>query len=67
MMGDAVHAVAGYLTLWLGPVLMIQISKDLASTPGFSPMLNTIAVWMVALNPLTKVPLGIRPVSAVLH
>ncbi len=40
-----------------------QISKDLAKTPGFSPVLNKMAVWMVALNPLTKIPLGLRPVS----
>jgi hypothetical protein len=47
-----------------GGRLTLQISKDLAQTPGFSPLLNTIAVWMVALNPLTKIPLGLRPVSA---
>lgn len=41
----------------------LQISKDLATTPGFSPLLQQIAVWMVAINPLTKIPLGIRPVS----
>jgi len=39
-----------------------QISKDLAKTPGFSPVLNKLAVWTVTLNPLTKIPLGLRPV-----
>jgi vesicular inhibitory amino acid transporter len=40
-----------------------QISKDLATTPGFSPTLNKLAVWTVAVQPITKLPLGLRPVS----
>jgi vesicular inhibitory amino acid transporter len=39
-----------------------QISKDLANTPGFSATLNQLAVWSVALVPLTKAPLALRPV-----
>lgn len=42
------------------------MSRDLARTPGFSPTLNWLAVLMVALNPLTKLPLSLRPVSGLL-
>jgi vesicular inhibitory amino acid transporter len=42
----------------------LQISKDLALTPGFSPLMNKVAVWMVAINPLTKIAMGLKPVSA---
>jgi len=41
---------------------MMKVSRDLAKTPGFSPTLNWVAVLLVALNPLTKLPLSLRPV-----
>lgn len=45
-----------------GTQLTIKVSRDLAKTPGFSPTLNWVAVLLVALNPLTKLPLSLRPV-----
>lgn len=54
--------IFGYLMY--GTDVSDEVSKDLARTPGFSPLLSKIAVWMVALNPLTKIALGIRPVSS---
>lgn len=53
--------VIGYLMY--GTNVSDEVSKDLARTPGFSPFLSKLAVWMVAINPLTKIALGIRPVS----
>lgn len=53
--------IFGYLMY--GRDVSDEVSRDLARTPGFSPVLSKIAVWMVALNPLTKIALGVRPVS----
>lgn len=53
--------VFGYLMY--GTNVSDEVSKDLARTPGFSPILAKTAVWMVALNPLTKIALGIRPLA----
>ncbi|ORY27209.1 transmembrane amino acid transporter protein-domain-containing protein [Naematelia encephala] len=57
-------AVVGYLMY--GTDVSDEISKDLAKTPGFSPLLNKLAVWMVAINPLTKIPLGLRPLADII-
>lgn len=54
-------AVFGYLMY--GRDVSDEISKDLARTPGVTKALSTFAVWMVALNPLTKIALGIRPLA----
>lgn len=54
-------AVFGYLMY--GRDVSDEISKDLARTPGVTKALNAFAVWMVALNPLTKIALGIRPLA----
>ena len=54
-------AVFGYVMY--GTDVSDEVSKDLARTPGFSPLLNRFAVLMVAVSPLTKIPLGIQPVS----
>jgi len=47
---------------WREQLLTKKVSRDLAKTPGFSPTLNWVAVLLVALNPLTKLPLSLRPV-----
>ncbi|WOO84347.1 Vacuolar amino acid transporter 1 [Vanrija pseudolonga] len=54
-------AVFGYLMY--GTNVSDEVSKDLARTPGVSPWLNQFAVWMVAINPLTKIALGVRPLA----
>jgi vesicular inhibitory amino acid transporter len=65
-------AMAVYVSVGLFGYLMYgrdvsdEVSRDLARTPGFSPLLAKIAVWMVALNPLTKIALGVRPLADVL-
>ena len=56
-----VVAVFGYLMY--GRNVSDQVSKDLARTPGFTPLLNKLAVWTTAVNALCKVPLGNQPVS----
>jgi len=33
-------------------------------TPGFPPLLNKIALWMIVLSPLTKFALCTRPVRS---
>lgn len=65
-------AMAVYISVGLFGYLMYgrdvsdEVSRDLAQTPGFSPFLAKTAVWMVALNPLTKIALGVRPLADVL-
>ncbi|KAL7424020.1 hypothetical protein Q5752_001605 [Cryptotrichosporon argae] len=54
-------AICGYLMY--GRDVADEVSKDLARTPGFSPLLQKLAVWMVAINPLTKISLGLRPLA----
>ncbi|WWD16037.1 hypothetical protein CI109_100462 [Kwoniella shandongensis] len=61
----AVVSVFGYVMF--GRDVSDEISRDLAKTSAFSPTLAHIAVWMVALNPLTKLPLGLRPLSDVFY
>ncbi|KAK8869698.1 hypothetical protein IAR55_000266 [Kwoniella newhampshirensis] len=61
----AVVSVFGYVMF--GRDVSDEISRDLAKTSAYSPTLAHIAVWMVALNPLTKLPLGLRPLSDVLY
>ncbi|WVW82950.1 hypothetical protein I302_104965 [Kwoniella bestiolae CBS 10118] len=59
----ALVAVWGYLMF--GRDVSDEISRDLAKTPAFSPTMAKVAVWMVALNPLTKLPLGLTPLCDV--
>ncbi|WRT67240.1 uncharacterized protein IL334_004207 [Kwoniella shivajii] len=61
----AIVAVFGYLMF--GRDVSDEVSRDLAKTAAFSPTLAKIAVWMVALNPLTKLPLGLRPLSDIIY
>ncbi|WWC69317.1 uncharacterized protein I206_103255 [Kwoniella pini CBS 10737] len=58
-------AVFGYLMF--GRDVSDEVSRDLAKTAAFSPTMAKIAVWMVALNPLTKLPLGLRPLCDVIY
>ncbi|WVQ98857.1 hypothetical protein IAU59_005988 [Kwoniella sp. CBS 9459] len=61
----ALVAVVGYLMF--GRDVSDEVSRDLAKTAAFSPAMAKLAVWMVALNPLTKLPLGLRPLCDVLY
>jgi vesicular inhibitory amino acid transporter len=72
MVVNVIVSVSGYLMYGTGvsdevcpPIHEVadeKVSRDLAKTPGFSPTLNWVAVLLVALNPLTKLPLSLRPV-----
>lgn len=33
------------------------------STPGFSVLLNSIVIWMIVINPLSKYPLMLTPIN----
>ncbi|ODN98398.1 solute carrier family 32 (vesicular inhibitory amino acid transporter) [Cryptococcus wingfieldii CBS 7118] len=61
----ALVSVFGYLMF--GRDVSDEISRDLAKTSAFSPLMASIAVWMVAINPLTKIPLGLRPLTDVVY
>lgn len=43
-----------------GRTVSDEISLDIASTPGVSKLLTTLAIWMVAVNPATKIPMGLK-------
>lgn len=40
-----------------------EITKDLAKTPGFPVVLNSIAIWLIVINPLSKFALATRPIQ----
>ncbi|KAG6871925.1 hypothetical protein C0995_014814 [Termitomyces sp. Mi166 len=44
-----------------------EISMDLMRTPGYSLILNKIALWMLVISPLSKFALIIRPISAAIE
>lgn len=56
---------AGYLMY--GNSVSDEISKDLLNTPGFNPLLNQAALWMLVLNPLSKFALNTRPLMSTLE
>ncbi|GAA6050742.1 hypothetical protein JCM3770_006603 [Rhodotorula araucariae] len=51
--------VLGYLMFGNG--VSSEITRDLAATPGYPIVLNQIAVWMVAINPLVKYAIANKP------
>ncbi|GAA5890009.1 hypothetical protein JCM6882_009197 [Rhodosporidiobolus microsporus] len=54
-----VFGMLGYLMF--GNAVSAEITRDLASTPGYPIWLNKLAVWMVALNPLVKYAIANKP------
>ncbi|GAC94538.1 amino acid transporter [Pseudozyma hubeiensis SY62] len=40
-----------------------EITKDLARTPGFPVALNSVAIWLIVINPLSKFALATRPIQ----
>lgn len=55
-------ASIGYLMF--GPNVSDEISKDIARTPGMSVVLTTICITLLAINPVTKFGLALRPIQA---
>ncbi|KAI9434136.1 transmembrane amino acid transporter protein-domain-containing protein [Lactarius psammicola] len=71
MFGDN---VSDEVTLFLPPPIHLsdmdvaeQVSQNLLQVPGYSPILNRLALWMLVLTPLTKFPLTTRPLNIALE
>jgi len=56
---------AGYLMYGNG--VSDEISKDMLNTPGYNPLLNRAALWMLVLSPLSKFALNTQPLNATLE
>ncbi|KAF9452603.1 hypothetical protein P691DRAFT_660426 [Macrolepiota fuliginosa MF-IS2] len=56
---------AGYLMY--GNNVSDEISVDMLNTPGYNPLLNQAALWVLVLNPLSKFALGTQPLNATLE
>ncbi|EEB89800.1 hypothetical protein MPER_12068, partial [Moniliophthora perniciosa FA553] len=56
---------AGYLMF--GDNVSQEISMDLLSTPGYNPVFNKIALWMLVISPLSKFALTTHPLNAALE
>ncbi|KAK0563146.1 hypothetical protein OC861_004963 [Tilletia horrida] len=53
--------LAGYLMF--GRSVSDEITRDLARTPGFPPTLNSVAIWLIIINPMAKFALSARPIT----
>lgn len=53
--------MAGYAMF--GTQVSDEITKDLARTPGFPVALNSVAIWLIVINPLSKFALATRPIQ----
>lgn len=40
-----------------------EITKDLARTAGYPKVLNSVAIWLIVINPLSKFALATRPIQ----
>jgi hypothetical protein len=54
-------ATAGYLMF--GEFTLDEITKNLAAVPFYNAALNTLTIWLIAINPMTKYALTLRPIS----
>ncbi|EST04772.1 Amino acid transporter, transmembrane [Kalmanozyma brasiliensis GHG001] len=53
--------MVGYAMFGMG--VSDEITKDLARTPGFPRVLNSVAIWLIVVNPLSKFALATRPIQ----
>ncbi|KAI0307854.1 transmembrane amino acid transporter protein-domain-containing protein [Multifurca ochricompacta] len=66
-------ATAVYAIIGIGGYLMFgndvndEISQNLLQIPGYSPVLNRLALWMLVVTPLTKFALSTRPLNIALE
>ncbi|WVO13964.1 hypothetical protein L204_101589 [Cryptococcus depauperatus] len=58
-------SVFGYLMF--GRNVSDEVSRDLAQLKTYSPFMSQIAPWTVAIIPLTKLPLGLRPLTDIIY
>ncbi|PPQ71759.1 hypothetical protein CVT26_007600 [Gymnopilus dilepis] len=56
---------AGYLMF--GNSVSDEISVDLLKTPGYNPLLNSLCLWMLVLNPLSKFALNMVPLNTTIE
>lgn len=42
--------------------LLLQITQNLAATPGYSKWVNRLAIWLIVLTPIAKYGLMMNPV-----
>ncbi|KAG5654742.1 hypothetical protein H0H81_003750 [Sphagnurus paluster] len=61
----ALIGYAGYLMF--GKYVSEEISMDLLRTPGYNPVLNQFALWMLVLSPLSKFALTTQPLNATIE
>ncbi|KAI0053292.1 hypothetical protein FA95DRAFT_1552343 [Auriscalpium vulgare] len=61
----SVIGIAGYLMF--GDGVYDEISQNLLEVPGYSPVLNKMALWMLVITPLTKFALGSRALNITLE
>ncbi|KAI0274695.1 transmembrane amino acid transporter protein-domain-containing protein [Gloeopeniophorella convolvens] len=61
----AIIGMAGYLMF--GNDVDDEVSQNLLRIPGYNPVLNKIALWMLVVAPLTKYALGTRPLNITLE
>ncbi|RDB29207.1 Vacuolar amino acid transporter 1 [Hypsizygus marmoreus] len=56
---------AGYMMF--GTDVSEEISINLLTTPGYNPVLNKIALWMLVISPLSKFALTTQPLNATIE
>ncbi|CAG8675373.1 1345_t:CDS:2, partial [Racocetra persica] len=56
-------AICGYLMF--GSETMQEITQNIMSTCGYSLFLNSIVVWSIVINPLSKYPLTLAPINLI--
>ncbi|RUP45844.1 transmembrane amino acid transporter protein-domain-containing protein [Jimgerdemannia flammicorona] len=54
-------AASGYAMF--GITTMQEITQNIVNVPGYDPLLNKLAVWLIAVNPIAKYALTLNPVS----
>ncbi|KXN89865.1 Vacuolar amino acid transporter 1 [Leucoagaricus sp. SymC.cos] len=65
VVATVIYSLIGYTGyLMYGNNVSDEISMDMLKTPGFNPLLNQAALWMLVLNPLSKFALNTRPLMS---
>lgn len=54
-------AAFGYFMF--GHATQDEITKNIASVPGYNKLVNKFTVWLIAINPFTKFALTLQPVA----
>ncbi|KAF8898555.1 transmembrane amino acid transporter protein-domain-containing protein [Infundibulicybe gibba] len=63
-----IYALIGYAGYTMfGKYVSDEISMDLLSTPGYNPILNQAALWMLVISPMSKFALTTQPLNATIE